>query len=288
MPYIPPHLRKPSYYDEKAAPKIATSLAEADAMAKAVVKEAPKSALASMLSAPKPKKAIAAAKRDKRPIHTPNETTLAALKESRSIQTNASTIASSQAKPVAAGSFGSMLPTPAPEPVKAKQSQVKKVLAATPANTEVQKAALKTDPRYEAAMDDVLRTIFEDEIKGVKRVGNVGTLNFRRRPGGSYFNERLESRFQGFKLQKLEEISGDVSEKLENILRARFELAMANVKRVGNAGPLNFSRRSGGSYQNERLESRFQGYMMGSLNDFGLSVLKKVATNRVAALSVQR
>lgn len=270
MPYIPPHLRKPSYYDEKAAPKIATSLAEADAMAKAVVKEAPKSALASMLSAPKPKKAIAAAKRDKRPIHTPK-------------------VAAPAAKPaIAAGSFGSLIPTPAP--AKVKPSLPKKVApTTTPANPEALKVtSLKTDPRYEAALDDILRTLFEENMKNVKRIATANVGDFARRVNGSYKNERLESRFQGFKLQNLEETTGDVSNALEQILRSRFELAMGSVKRLSTANATDFTRGPKGSYRNERLESRFQGYLMGSINNFGLGVLKKLADNRVAALSAER
>lgn len=297
MPYVPPHLRTTAFYeDKKVGPRIATTLAEAGEMSKAALSEAPKSALASMLSAPKPKKAIAAAKRDKRPIHIPNATTIAAIQESRSIQTNAAKIAADKlpkpapAKPpIAAGSFGSMLPPVlSPKPVKVRPPKVAAPVT-TPANPEVLKvASLTTDPAFESALDDILRTIFEDSMHKVKRVGSAHALNFERRANGSYKNERLESRYQGFKLQKLEEVAGDVSDKLEQILRSRFEIAMSSVKRIATAKVGDFSRRANGSYRNERLESRFQGYLMGAVNDFGRSVLMKIADNRVAALKAVR
>ena len=273
MPYVPPHLRVTKYEDEKPAPKIATTLAEAEAMSRAVKNEAPKSVLASMLSAPKPKKAIAAAKRqqDKRPIHQPQ-------------------VAASVKPPVAAGSFGSLLPTPEPKAAKAKTPSLPKKVApvTTPANPAALNVTLKADPRYEAALDDILRTIFEENMAKVKRIATANVGDFTRRVSGSYKNERLESRFQGFKLQKLEEVTGDVSNALEQVLRSRFELAMGSVKRLSTANATDFTRGPKGSYRNERLESRFQGYLMGSLNDFGLGVLKKIADNRVAALAAAK
>lgn len=261
MPYVPPHLRVTKYEDEKPTPKIATTLAEAQAMSDAVKKEAPKNVLAEMLSAPVPKKAIAAAKRDKRPVHK-------------------------AAKPtIAANSFGSLLPQ-TKIPSAPLETPKKVAPVTTPANSSALKVedSVLASPEFEEAMDAILRTIFEEEMAKVKRIGNASPLNFTRRTGGSYHNERLESRFQGFKLQKLEDTSGNVSAKLEELMRSRFELAMAQVKRVGNAGALNFSRRSGGSYWNERLESRFQGYLMGALKDFGQVVLKRIANGRVTAL----
>lgn len=140
-----------------------------------------------------------------------------------------------------------------------------------------------TGEKFDRELDAILRALFEAEMANVKRVGNAAPLNFERRSGGSYWNERLESRFQGFKLQKLEDIPEGAREEIEKIMRQRFELAMRGVTRAPNAGPLDFSRRVNGSYRNERLESRFQGYLMGVLKDFGKVVLNRMATNRVAS-----
>lgn len=250
MPYVPPHLRTPDFYeDKKVGPRIATSLSEAAEMSSGVLKDSKKDVLVSMLTAPVPKKAIAAAKRDKRTNPSPTK------------------------KSIAAGSFGSL--------IEKREEAVKK--------TDVSKVVVlhKSESEFDAAMDEILRVLFEDHMKNVKRAPNAGSLDFSRRTGGSYKNERLESRYQGFKLQKLEDVSGGVDKYLEDAIRIRFEMAMDKVKRISTAQD-DFSRRENGSYWNERLESRFQGYLLGVMNDFGLIVLKKTADLRVERMKAER
>jgi hypothetical protein len=180
-----------------------------------------------------------------------------------------------------------MISATSPTPVKPKKTH----MVADAAHQPAKKASTVTtinEPSFDSAMDDILRTIFEDNMSQVKRTALANVGDFTRRVSGSYKNERLESRYQGFKLQKLEEHAGKASDDLEKILRARFEIAMQGVKRVARAHALDFAQRVNGSYVNERLESRFQGYMMASVNDFGLGVLRKIADNRVAALKTIR
>lgn len=282
MPYVPPHLRKQSYYaDAPATPRIAANLAEAQAMSKAVT-SAPKSALASMLSAPAPKLA------GKVSHKTPQQSGAMRISQPLgNLHAAKPSIASASSTPVAAGSFSGMISPATPAPVTPKKS---KMIAAAPVSQPVQQAPTVTinDPAFDAAMDDILRTIFEENMKTVKRLATAHADDFTRRASGSYKNERIEARFQGFKLQKLEEHAGKAGDALEKILRARFEIAMQGVKRIASAAPLNFARRVNGAYVNERLESRFQGYQMASVNDFGLGVLRKIADNRVAALKTIR
>jgi hypothetical protein len=216
MPYVPPHLRAKSYYtDSPAAPKIATSLAEAQAMSKAVT-TAPTSVLSQMLSAPVPK--LAGAVSHKTPQQSaarkPNATTIAALAESRALgnlHAAKNALISASSTPVAAGSFSGII-SPATPVVKPKKSK----LVADPAHQQVQQAPTVTinEPAFDAAMDDILRTIFEEGMKNVKRIASAQADNFTRRQSGSYKNERLESRYQGFKLQKLEEHAGKASDSL--------------------------------------------------------------------------
>jgi hypothetical protein len=291
MPYVPPHLRANSYYtDSPAAPKIATSLAEAQAMSKAVT-ASPTSILSQMLSAPAPKLAgvVSHNTPQQSAARKPNATTIAALAESRALgnlHAAKPALISATSTPVAAGSFSGIISPATPPVVKPKKSK----LVADPAHQQVQQAPTVTinEPAFDEAMDDILRTIFEEGMKSVKRIASAQADNFTRRQSGSYKNERLESRYQGFKLQKLEEHAGKASDSLEKILRQRFEIAMQGVKRTAAASPLDFERRQNGSYKNERLESRFQGYLMASVNDFGLNVLRKIADNRVVALKAIR
>lgn len=289
MPYVPPHLRANSYYAESpAAPKIATSLAEAQAMSKAVT-QAPKSALASMLSAPAPK--LAGKVSNKTPQQSgakrPNATTQQALHESRALGVlhAAKPAISATSLPVAAGSFSGMISPAVPAPMKPKKT---KMVADTSQQTQQAPTVTINDPAFDAAMDDILRTLFEDGMKSVKRIASANVGDFTRRASGSYKNERLESRYQGFKLQKLEEHAGKAADSLEKLIRARFEISMKGVKRIASAAPLDFTRRQSGAYVNERLESRYQGYLMGSVSDFGLNVLRKIADNRVVALKAIR
>jgi hypothetical protein len=287
MPYVPPHLRAKSYYaDSPATPKIATSLAEAKAMSKAVT-TTPTSVLSQMLSAPAPK--LAGAVSQKTPQQTgskrQNATTVAAIAESHALgnlHAAKPSLISASSTPVAAGSFSGMISPATPPVIKPKKSK----MVSAP-NQPVQQAPTVTskDTTFEAAMDDVLRAIFEENMASVKRIATAQADNFTRRVNGSYKNERLESRYQGFKLQKLEEHDGKASVALEKILRERFEIAMQGVKRIASAAPLNFTRRPSGAYVNE---SRFQGYLMASVNDFGLKVLRKIADNRVSALKAAR
>jgi hypothetical protein len=290
MPYIPPHLRTQRYYEEqKGAPKIATTLAEAKAMSKAVT-ASPASVLSKMLSAPAPK--LAGAVSHKTPQQSgakrPNATTTAAIAESRALgnlHAAKPSIISASAAPVASGSFSGMIQpasSPAIKPKKAK-------MTAHPDHPAKQAPIVTiNEPSFDSAMDDILRTLFEDNMKSVKRTALANVGDFTRRASGSYRNERLESRFQGFKMQKLEECAGKAGDALQKILRARFEIAMQGVKRIASAAPLDFTQRTNGAYVNERLESRFQGYLMASVNDFGLSVLRKIADNRVVALKAIR
>jgi hypothetical protein len=294
MPYIPPHLRTQRYYEEqKGAPKIATTLAEAQAMSKAVT-ASPTSVLSRMLSEPAPK--LAGSVSHKTPQQSgakrPNATTTAAIAESRALgnlHAAKPSIISASAAPVASGPFSGMISPPAPAAIKPKPA---KMIAdpAHPVSKPVKQAPTVTlnDPAFDAAMDDILRTIFEENMKSVKRTALANVGDFSRRASGSYKNERLESRYQGFKMQKLEEHAGKAGDALQKILRARFEIAMQGVKRIASAAPLDFSQRPNGSYVNERIESRFQGYLMASVNDFGLSVLRKIADNRVVALKAIR
>lgn len=281
MPYIPPHKRVQSYYkDSPVTPKIATSLAEAQAMSKAVT-NAPKDAFASMLSTPFPK--------HKRAKTKPNATTTEAIAEPRTLSNVIAArpaIASSAAtKPVASGSFSGMISPATPPQIIPKQTK----MIADPAHPVKQAPTVTlNDPAFDAAMDDILRALFEDNMKSVKRIASANVGDFTRRTSGSYKNERLESRYQGFKLQKLEENAGKAGDALEKLLRARFEIAMQGVKRIASAATLDFARRKSGSYVNERLESRYQGYLMASVNDFGLTVLRKIADNRVVALKAIR
>jgi hypothetical protein len=285
MPYVPPHLRAKSYYaDSPAAPKIATTTAEAQAMSRAVMNE-PKSAFATMPNTPAPKHAGGVSKKTPQQSGAmrPNATTTAAIAESRSLGNLISArpaIASASSTPVAAGSFSGMI---SPAPIRPKKSTMTVHQPAKQATT-----VTINEPSFDAAMDDILRTIFEDNMQTVKRTALANVGDFTRRVNGSYKNERLESRYQGFKMQKLEEHAGKASDDLEKILRARFEIAMHGVKRVARAHALDFAQRVNGSYVNERLESRFQGYLMASVNDFGLDVLRKIADNRVVALKAIR
>jgi hypothetical protein len=294
MPYVPPHLRAQSYYKDSPAPKIATSLAEAQAMSKAVT-TTPTSVLSQMLSAPAPK--FAGAVSQNTPQQTggkrPNATTIAALAESRALgnlHAAKNGLISASATPVAAGSFSGMISPATPPVIKPKKSKMVADPDHKPISQQVQQAPTVTinNPAFDAAMDDILRTLFEDGMKNVKRIASANIGDFTRRVSGSYKNERLESRYQGFKMQKLEEHAGKASDTLEKILRQRFEIAMQGVKRIASAAPLNFERRTNGAYVNERLESRYQGYLMASVNDFGLSVLRKIADNRVVALKAIR
>jgi hypothetical protein len=294
MPYVPPHLRAQSYYTETpATPKIATSLAEAQAMSKAVT-ASPTSVLSQMLSAPTPK--LAGAVSHKTPQQSgakrPNATTAAAIAQSRAlgnIQATKHSLISASSTPVAAGSFSGMISPATPPVIKPKKSRMV-AAPSQPVVKQVKQAPTVTinDPAFDAAMDDILRTIFEENMNSVKRIATATVGDFTRRVSGSYKNERLESRYQGFKMQKLEEHAGKTSDELEKILRERFQIAMQGVKRVATAHPLNFAQRVNGAYVNERLESRFQGYLMASVNDFGLNVLRKIADNRVAALKAIR
>jgi hypothetical protein len=210
MPYIPPHLRTQRYYEEqKGAPKIATTLAEAKAMSKAVT-ASPASVLSKMLSAPAPK--LAGAVSHKTPQQSgakrPNATTTAAIAESRALgnlHAAKPSIISASAAPVAAGSFSGMIQpasSPAIKPKKAK-------MTAHPDHPAKQAPIVTiNEPSFDSAMDDILRTLFEDNMKSVKRTALANVGDFTRRASGSYRNERLESRFQGFKMQKLEECAG--------------------------------------------------------------------------------
>jgi hypothetical protein len=277
MPYIPPHLRTQRYYEEqKGAPKIATTLAEAKAMSKAVT-ASPASVLSKMLSAPAPK--LAGAVSHKTPQQSgakrPNATTTAAIAESRALgnlHAAKPSIISASAAPVASGSFSGMIQpasSPAIKPKKAK-------MTAHPDHPAKQAPIVTiNEPSFDSAMDDILRTLFEDNMKSVKRTALANVGDFTRRASGSYRNERLES-------------AGKAGDALQKILRARFEIAMQGVKRIASAAPLDFTQRTNGAYVNERLESRFQGYLMASVNDFGLSVLRKIADNRVVALKAIR
>jgi hypothetical protein len=294
MPYVPPHLRAQSYYKDSPAPKIATSLAEAQAMSKAVT-ASPTGILSKMLSAPAPK--LAGAVSQKTPQQSgamrPNLVTAAAIAESRALgnlQAAKPSLISASASPVAAGSFSGMISPATPPVIKPKKSRMVADPAHKPVAKQTKQAPTVTinEPSFDAAMDDILRTIFEENMTSVKRIATANVGDFTRRASGSYKNERLESRYQGFKMQKLEEHAGKAGDELEKILRARFEIAMQGVKRIASAAPLDFARRQNGAYVNERLESRFQGYLMGSVNDFGLSVLRKIADNRVVALKAIR
>jgi hypothetical protein len=303
MPYVPPHLRSTTYYDdEKRLPKIATTPAEAQAMSHAVM-STPKSGtslLSDMLSKPAPRLAgkVSAKKVGPKP-KIPTATTRKALQESAKIvsatpaplanviATRAALSAAAPA-PIASGSFSGMIP--APKPVKAHPPKIPKAPKVKPIiSPAVQQASQMTvttnnTPAFDAAMDDILRTIFEESMRSVKRTALANVGDFTRKAQGSYKNERLESRYQGFKLQKLEDHAGKASDELETILREKFQVAMQGVKRIASAHALDFTKRANGSYVNERLESRFQGYLMASVNDFGLAVLRKIADNRVAAL----
>lgn len=295
MPYVPPHLRAKSYYaDSPAAPKIATNLAEAEAMSKAV-KASPTSVLSQMLSAPAPKLAGAVSHKTSKQsgAKRANVSTAATPKAHALGNLHAAkpALISASAAPVASGSFSGMIPSPSTLPPVIQHSKPAKAKShkATPQKTVSQAPTVTVnDPAFDAAMDDILRTIFEENMRSVKRIASANVGDFTRRASGSYKNERLESRFQGFKLQKLEECAGKAGDALEKILRTRFEIAMQGVKRIASAAPLDFARRPNGGYVNERLESRFQGYLMASVNDFGLNVLRKIADNRVAALKTIR
>jgi hypothetical protein len=282
MPYIPPHLRTQRYYEEqKGAPKIATTLEEAQAMSKAVT-SSPASVLSKMLSAPAPK--LVGTVSHKTPQQSgarrTNATSTGKSHALGNLHAAKPSIISTSAAPVSSGSFSGLI-APATQTIKPKKAY----MTAHP-DHPVQKTPTVTvnDTSFDSAMDSILRTIFEDNMKSVKRIASANANDFTRRASGSYKNERLESRFQGFKLQKLEEHAGKAGDELEKIIRARFEIAMRGVKRIASAAPLDFARRVSGTYANERLESRFQGYLMASVNDFGLNVLRKIADNRVAAL----
>ncbi len=278
MPYIPPVLRAKSYYAGSAnAPKIATSHAEAQAMSKAVM-DSPKSAFADMLNTP-------VARHKKTASQSQNH--MAATGPLGNIIAARPKIAAE--KPVASGPLSGMISPVSVPPIKPKKAKI----IAGPAQTVTQpqrqvSTVTINEPAFDEAMDAILRTIFEDNMQSVKRIASANVGDFTRRTNGSYKNERLESRFQGFKMQKLEEHAGKASDSLEKILRARFQIAMQGVKRIASAAPLDFAQRSNGAYVNERIESRFQGYLMASVNDFGLSVLRKIADNRVVALKTIR
>ncbi len=278
MPYIPPNLRTQRHEEKNIVPKIATTTAEAHAMSKALM-NSQKSPLATMLNTTFPKQ-----KRSQKKIAKVTQTApLSNLHAAKPA------IISASSTPVASGVLSGMISPVHVPPIKPKKA---KMIAdpAYPVSKSVQQAPVVTinDPAFDEAMDTILRTIFEDNMKSVKRIASANVGDFTRRTNGSYKNERLESRFQGFKMQKLEEHAGKTSDALEKILRARFEIAMQGVKRIASAAPLDFAQRSNGAYVNERIESRFQGYLMASVNDFGLSVLRKIADNRVASLKTIR
>jgi hypothetical protein len=284
MPYIPPHLRTQRYYEEqKGAPKIATTLAEAQAMSKAVT-ASPTSVLSRMLSEPAPK--LAGSVSHKTPQQSgakrANATPTASLGNLHAAKPS---IISTSAAPVAAGSFSGMISPVSPPVIKPKKA---KMIAHPDHPIKQATTVTVNEPSFDSAMDSILRTIFEENMKSVKRIASANVGEITRRASGSYKNERLESRYQGFKMQKLEEHAGKAGDELEKILRARFQIAMQGVKRTATAHPLNFTQRVNGAYVNERLESRFQGYLMASVNDFGLNVLRKIADNRVVALKAIR
>lgn len=281
MPYVPPHLRAQSYYTETpAAPKIATTLAEAQAMSKAVTKapKSPTSFLSEMLSKTAPKQAGTVSKK------TPQQSA-ARNKPLGNLHAAKPSIISATSAPVASGSFSGMIPSPAPiqQAVAPKtKPKASKMISHVPDSTKQASTVTTNTPEFDAAMDDILRTLFEEGMSNVKRIATANN-DFTRRSSGSYKSERIESRYQGFKLKKLESHAGKAGDVLEAILRSQFQISMQGVKRIASAAPLNFATRTNGAYVNERLESRYQGYRMASLNDFELNVLSKLAENRAKA-----
>lgn len=267
MPYIHPSKRQSSYYTNGGA-KIATTTEEAQAMSREVMGQSQNNVISSMVNAPEPKLAISSAAK------VPTSKTLAALQESRK----------KPAKPIAAGSFGSMLPTTP----RVKPPKVSKPKVVASRKVKMDAPQVERSQEFEDAKDALLRTLFEADMSTIYRIGSAHKLNFDRRSNGSYKNERLESRFQGFKLNKVSIPSGEVTREFEDATRIQFEIAMKGVKRIASANVGDFTRRANGSYRNERLESRFQGFLMGVLNTFSQSVLDKIVENRVTAIRLSR